>query len=41
LNRESRHPVEFTLSAGQHALEIARREGGAYPDAIAIVRVTE
>jgi len=33
--------VEFTLSAGQHTLEIARREDGAFLDAIAIVSVTE
>jgi hypothetical protein len=33
--------VEFTLSAGEHTLEIARREDGAFLDAIAIVSVTE
>jgi len=33
--------VEFTLTAGQHTLEIGRREDGAFLDAIAIVSVTE
>lgn len=33
--------VEFTLSAGEHTLEIARREDGAFLDAITIVSVTE
>jgi len=33
--------VEYTLTAGQHTLEIGRREDGAFLDAIAIVSVTE
>jgi len=33
--------VEYTLAAGQHTLEIGRREDGAFLDAIAIVSVTE
>ena len=33
--------VEFTLIAGQHTLEVGRREDGAFLDAIAIVSVTE
>ena len=33
--------VEFTLAAGEHTLEIGRREDGAFLDAIAIVSVTE
>jgi len=33
--------VEFTLTAGQHTLEIGRREDGAFLDAIAIVLMTE
>ena len=33
--------VEFTLTAGQHTLEFARREDGAFLDAVAIVSVTE
>ncbi|MFC1633636.1 hypothetical protein ACFL5Z_02235 [Planctomycetota bacterium] len=33
--------VEYTLTAGQHTLEIGRREDGAFLDAIAIVSVTK
>jgi hypothetical protein len=33
--------VEYTLTAGQHTLEIGRREDGAFLDAITIVSVTE
>ena len=33
--------VEYTLTAGQHTLEVGRREDGAFLDAIAIVSVTE
>jgi hypothetical protein len=33
--------VEFTLTAGEHTLEFARREDGAFLDAITILSVTE
>jgi hypothetical protein len=32
--------VEYTLTAGQHTLEVSRREDGAFLDAIAVVSVT-
>ncbi len=36
---EGNRVVEFTLNAGQHTLEIARREDGTLVDAVAIVKV--
>ena len=35
---DNREVVEFTLSAGTHTLEIARREDGTLLDAIAVIR---
>ena len=38
-NDDGNQVVEFTLSAGTHILEIARREDGALLDAIAITKL--
>ena len=35
---DNQQEVEFTLSAGTHTLEIARREDGTLLDAIAVLK---